>query len=158
MSRPTPAASGEPAHIVVLLHGIRTHGPWAEMVAALLREHCQVEAVVPLRYGYFDLLRFLSPVLTRRKPVERIVRELRDIRSAYPQGKISVIAHSFGTYAICQALKHPDIRLARLVLCGSIVRPDFRWDRHTAQLPATVLNDCGTHDIWPVFATTITWG
>ncbi len=158
MSAPTPPASPEPPHIVVLLHGIRTQAPWAEMVAALLRAHCQVEAVVPLRYGYFDLLRFLSPVYTRRKPVERIVRELRDIRTQYPQGQISVIAHSFGTYAICQALAEPDIRLARLLLCGSIVRSDFRWDRHTAQLPETVLNDCGTHDILPVLATTATWG
>ena len=158
MSEATPAASTEPAHIVVLLHGIRTQAPWAEMVAALLREHCQVAVVVPIRYGYFDLLRFLSPVLTRRKPVERILRELRAMRSRFPEGKISVIAHSFGTYAICEALAEPDIRLERLVLCGTIVRRDFRWDRHTAQLPETVLNDCGTHDILPVLATTATWG
>ena len=44
--------------------------------------------------------------------------DFRAIRSRFPPGKISVIAHSFGTYASCQALAEPDIRLERLVLCG----------------------------------------
>src|SRR5215831_2288593 len=141
------AASPESRHIVVLIHGIRTQAPWAEMVAGILRQQCHVE-VVPLRYGYFDLFRFLSPVLTRRKPVNRILRELRIVRATYPDSKISVIAHSFGTYALCQALAQPDIRIERLILCGSVVHSEFRWDQHTAQLididKVPVLNDCGT--------------
>jgi len=127
------------------------------MAAEILAQQCGVE-VIPLRYGYFDLFRFLSPVFTRRRPVTRILRELRDIQRLYPQSQISVIAHSFGTYALCQALAETDIRLERLVLCGSIVSQEFRWDKHAAQINARVLNDCGTHDIWPVLASAVTWG
>jgi tetratricopeptide (TPR) repeat protein len=153
MSTESPA----PNHVVVLIHGIRTQAPWSEMVADILAQQCGVE-VIPLRYGYFDLFRFLSPLLTRRRPVTRILRELRDVQRLYPQSQISVIAHSFGTYALCQALAETDIRLERLVLCGSIVSQEFRWDKHTAQINARVLNDCGTHDIWPVLASAVTWG
>jgi tetratricopeptide (TPR) repeat protein len=151
------AGSPAPRHVVVLLHGIRTQAPWAEMVANILAQQCGVE-VIPLRYGYFDLVRFLSPLLTRRRPVTRILRELRDVQRLYPQSPISVIAHSFGTYALGQALAETDIRLERLVLCGSIIPQEFRWDRHAAQINARVLNDCGTHDIWPVLASAVTWG
>lgn len=153
MSDDSPA----PTHVVVLIHGIRTQAPWTETVAEIVAHQCDA-TVIPLRYGYFDLFRFLSPVFTRRRPVRRILRELRDIQRLYPHSQISVIAHSFGTYALCQALQEPDMRLNRLVLCGCIVSPDFHWDQHAAQINARVLNDCGTHDIWPVLARAVTWG
>lgn len=145
-------------HGVVLLHGIRTHAVWAEMVKKVLEDHCEVEAF-PIRYGYFDVFRFLSPILTRRRPLEIIERELRDVVRANPGARISVIAHSFGTYAIAKVLEdNPDIPLDRLVLCGSIVPVDYRWDKIANQVSHRIVNDCGTRDIWPLLARSITWG
>ena len=77
------AGSSAPNHVVVLIHGIRTQAPWAEMAADILAQQCGVK-VIPLRYGYFDLCRFLSPLFTRRRPITRILRELRDIQGLYP--------------------------------------------------------------------------
>ena len=156
---PKPDAQVPQLHsIVVLIHGIRTHASWAEMVAAVVEPACGVK-VIPVRYGYFDVFRFLCPVFTRTAPVARIVRELRDVRANYPTADISVIAHSFGTYAIVKALAEREVRLHRLILCGCIVTENFRRADYGAQLgPDDIVNDCGTHDVWPVLARSVTWG
>ena len=148
----------EPDHIVVLIHGIRTHATWAEMVGAVLVQDAGAR-VVPLKYGFFDLLRFLCPLRTRRAPVARLLRELRDLRTQNPTARISAVAHSFGTYALTRALEEPDIRLHRVIFCGCIVKDTFRRARHEAQLGKDpILNDCGTHDVLPVLAKSVTWG
>jgi hypothetical protein len=147
-----------PSRIIVLIHGIRTHASWAEMVAAILEPACSAK-VIPIKYGYLDVFRFLFPLYTRRAPVQRILRELRDIRSDNPNSRISVVAHSFGTYAIVKALLEREIVLDRLIFCGCIVRNNFRRADYKAQLSSDlILNDCGTHDIWPIVAQSITWG
>lgn len=156
---PSPAAAfPEGKHLVVLIHGIRTQGSWGEMVAAVLESTGPAE-VLPIRYGYFDFFRFVCPLFTRRGPVRKILRELRDIRASHPTAKISVIAHSFGTYAIMKALQEREIILHRLLLCGAIIPESFRRADFRSQLGSDdVLNDCGTHDIWPPLAKSITWG
>jgi pimeloyl-ACP methyl ester carboxylesterase len=153
-----PTRRKKPSHIVVLIHGIRTQASWAEMIASVFKS--KTDALVqPIRYGYFSALGFLSPLFTRTFPIKRITRELQDIRADNPNAKISVIAHSFGTYALLNVLKDPAIRLHRIVLCGSIVPTSFRRAQFKAQLDdSPILNDCGTHDIWPVLAQSLTWG
>jgi pimeloyl-ACP methyl ester carboxylesterase len=145
--------------IVVLIHGIRTTAEWAELVRGLL-ERLPGVSVVPIGYGYFDVLRFLLPGPTRRTPVERVRRELTAVRSAHPEAFITVIAHSFGTYIISRILAdeaHP--RLGRLVLCGSIIPQHFRWDLCSHRVDhKPILNECGTQDIWPILAGRVTWG
>lgn len=155
---PAPHNSPPPKQLVALIHGIRTNAAWAEMVASTLEQEAQVE-VVPLRYGYLDLIQFLIPIGTRKRPIERITRELRYIRMKHPQAKISVLAHSFGTYAISKILKkEADIKLYRLVLCGSIIDGRYRWDLVGDRIEAGIVNDCGTDDIWPLLAKAGTWG
>jgi len=153
----TPGKPGD-EHLVILIHGIRTQGSWGEMVAAVLESTGPVK-VIPIKYGYFDVFRFFCPVFTRSAPVQKILRELRHLRAEHPTAKISVIAHSFGTYAIMKALQEREIILHRLILCGSIIPESFHRAEFRSQLgPDAVLNDCGTHDIWPVLAKSITWG
>lgn len=154
----TASGQGAGKPIVVLIHGIRTHASWAEMVAAVVEPACGMK-VIPLRYGYFDVFRFLCPIITRSAPIRRIVRELHDIRADNPTADISVIAHSFGTYALVKALGEREVRLHRVILCGCIVPENFRRADYRAQLgPDEIVNDCGTHDIWPVLARSMTWG
>ncbi|MDA8019457.1 MAG: hypothetical protein MPN21_18600 [Thermoanaerobaculia bacterium] len=73
--------------------------------------------------------------------------------------RVSVIAHSFGTFLIARTLQeNPDIRIHRLILCGGIVPDDFGWEGVTAQLNTDrsgmvhVVNDCGLKDLLPVLA------
>ncbi|MEZ4699175.1 MAG: hypothetical protein R2834_02505 [Rhodothermales bacterium] len=153
-----PPSSDSP-QIVVLVHGIRTQAPWAEMVMHCLEDEPTVQKVIPVRYGYFNMFRFLTPVLTRRGPIQQLARELRDIRKQYPDARLSLIAHSFGTYATAQVLDNEtDIEIDRLILCGSIIPQDFRWDKVADRVHHEILNDCGTRDIWPVMAKFMTWG
>ena len=144
-------------HFVVLVHGIRTHANWAEMVAEELTKNGI--RPVPIRFGYLDAFRFWCPVFFRHKPIMKILREIRDLRAEFPNAKISVICHSFGTFSIFQCLLEPDVKLYRVIFCGSIVPVDFRRTRFKAQLgPDPILNDCGTKDWWPIVAKTATWG
>ncbi len=170
MEAETPG-SGEPAvveegesngrrHVVLLLHGIRTTAAWQERVRAGLEHEGNLE-VLTVRYGVFDLVRFLAPELLglRRQPVERMARELRAARTQYPNARLSVIAHSFGTWIMGEVLEdNPDIRLDRLVLCGSVLERGYRWDKLSAQLAHTVSNDVGTRDPWPLVAEKLGWG
>lgn len=50
------------------------------------------------------------------------------------------------------AIEHPN----RVLLCGLIVRTAFRWGR--IDPCREIVNDCGSRDVWPVFATTFSWG
>ncbi len=148
-----------PPQVVVLVHGIRTQAPWAEMVMHALSDEPTIQKVIPVRYGYFNMFRFLTPVLTRRGPIRLLARELRDIRKQFPDARLTIIAHSFGTYATAQVLDDAtDIEIDRLILCGSIIPQDFRWDKVADQVRHEILNDCGTRDIWPVMAKFMTWG
>jgi len=144
--------------IVLLVHGIRTHATWEEMVRSQLQDKPK-RIVVPLRYGFMDVFQFWFPLWTRNRAIEKIYRRILDARSTYPGASYSIIAHSFGTYAICRILDdYPDIVLHRLVLCGSIVPNDFRWDHLAGRLESEVVNECGSRDIWPVLAKSTTWG
>ncbi|HET9405860.1 MAG TPA: hypothetical protein VFO39_01355 [Candidatus Sulfotelmatobacter sp.] len=65
-------------------------------------------------------------------------------------GPPDVIAHSLGTWLIGHALQqHPSLKIGRLILTGSILRPDFDWDSliGNGQVEA-VLNHYGARDFW----------
>lgn len=146
------------AELVVLLHGIRDHARWHQKVSWLLSEIDQVK-VFSVKYGYFDVLKFLIPGPWRRTPIKKVLAELRQLRNRFPTNRISVIAHSYGTYAITQALLDDStFKLHRLVLCGSIVPKGARWDSLSGQVNEHIINECGARDIWPVLAESVTWG
>lgn len=141
--------------VLVLVHGIRTEAAWAEMVATVFQKEFPDLELVPVRYGYFDAVRFWLPILTRSAPVSRLARELRAIRAR----RLFIIAHSFGTYTVGRVLANEaDIKIDRLVLCGSVLPQDFRWDLVAHRIGDRVVNDCGIHDVWPLLAAGATWG
>lgn len=147
-----------PKIVVALVHGIRTCATWQEVIRNRL-ESSSSAITYPIGYGYLDVIRFLCPFFTRKSPVEKVLQELRGIQIEHRNDKLCVIAHSFGTYIISRILlKHPDIKIYRLLLCGSVISTKLRWD-NVAKFPGDgVINDCGTKDIWPVFANFASWG
>jgi pimeloyl-ACP methyl ester carboxylesterase len=161
-----PQAPQEPAtpHVVFLLHGIRTRAEWQERIASVLAASLGVRPV-PLRYGFFDVVRFLLPLRAiRRPPVERTARLMRDERDRLGGARISIVAHSFGTYVLGQLLaREPDLVFHRAVLCGCILPSQFPWEDYRHRFTAAgdgvqIVNDCGWRDVWPVLADSITWG
>lgn len=144
-------------NIVVLIHGIQTFAPWQERVAAKLHKLPNVQAH-PIGYDFFDVFKFWFPLFTRRFPINKVLREIRNIRADNPNDKITVVAHSFGTYIVTEILMtESDVRLHRLLLCGSVVSTRYRWDL-VPKRPEIVLNDVGVRDYLPLLATALSWG
>jgi tetratricopeptide (TPR) repeat protein len=149
--------------IVLLIHGIRTQADWGPMVKSKLEVPGQIE-VIPIKYGYFDAFRFWLPFWTRKKPIERVYKQIRvALQVAHekdPHAKLSIIAHSFGTYIIGQILKEGfDLHIHRLILCGSVLPQDFQWEQYQGRFDRQkVINECGKTDIWPVLAKALSWG
>lgn len=150
--------------IVVLVHGIRTRAAWQGMVRAVLSETANAE-VIPLKYGYFDVLKFLCPFgICRSGPIKKLERAMRQIIYDYPDRPLTIIAHSYGTYALTKVLEQDsNIRVHRIILAGSIVPNDYPWNRVASQVTSKpmrsgIINETGTRDFWPPLARSATWG
>lgn len=156
-------------HVVAMIHGIRTPGTWHETVEKMLRAADNSVNPVSLGYGYLDLFKFLVPSkLIHRAYISDIAKELSRLAKDKKTKRLSIIAHSYGTFLTAHALRQAtDVEVSVLILCGSIVPRKFPWHSFADNLGiidenkyanARVLNDCGWRDVWPVFAHTITWG
>jgi hypothetical protein len=154
------STEARPREVVLLVHGIRTEAAWQSVVKQTL-ERRPTRIVIPIGYQFFSLVQFLLPgwCEQRHKPIDRLHIEYRTAKSDYPDAEISVIAHSFGTYAIGTLLTtHSDIRLKKLVLSGAVLPQEFPWSNVKRQVGSPILNECGNRDIWPVLAQALSWG
>lgn len=143
--------------IIILIHGIRTQGEWHELVSPIL-EKIPERQVISIKYGFFNVFSFLFPLWTRKYPIKKILWRLNSAIDQNPDAELTVIAHSFGTFALSQILReNPSIRPAHVILCGGIISRGFRWDQ-LANRPEVVINECGARDIWPILAASVTWG
>lgn len=147
------------AHAIVLVHGIRTYGEWQSKLKHMLQADGSPYVYV-VGYDRFDLPSFICPFWTRKRAINRVLRQIRTVRSIHGDPDITVVAHSFGTYILSKILQEEtDVVLYRLLLCGSVVPRAYRWDQVASRVTATpILNDVGTRDPWPVMAKNITWG
>lgn len=116
---------------VLTLHGMNTTGSWQESLAwHLATTYGHSVPVFLYKYGVVRpgvLLRF-----RQRQLVRALIRRLAAVRARADAagfgGRPDVIAHSFGTWLLAQALlTDASLRVGRLILTGSIVRPDFDW-------------------------------
>jgi pimeloyl-ACP methyl ester carboxylesterase len=143
--------------VVALIHGIRTAAGWQEKAREALAVEGKV-VVAPIGYGYQDAIRFLGP--WRQTAIAKVQQELRDLQRIHKDSDLVVMAHSFGTYIISKILQDsPDIRIKRLLLCGSIIPIAYRWDSLSHDFTnQNCVNEVGTRDIWPVFARVASFG
>lgn len=144
--------------LVLLIHGIRTQAEWQNMIEEELSD--SNTKVIPIKYDFFNLVRFWIPLGTRAKPIRETERKIQRAIYDHEGYEVVVIAHSFGTYAISKILERsPLIRVSKLILCGGIISRNFRWDK-LPNRPKIVINDCGLKDLCPIAArwTTIGYG
>ncbi|MBW7974065.1 alpha/beta fold hydrolase [Bradyrhizobium sp. BR 10289] len=117
---------GNRPKIVVTIHGIRTTGVWQKQITPYLAK----QGLIPyhIDYGYFLALAFLFPPL-RQRQVEKVRKEMRRLVELTGASRISVIAHSFGTYLAMEALRadNGELKYDRVVLTGCILANDFSW-------------------------------
>lgn len=143
--------------ILVLIHGIHTDGAWQKQVQAQMSSVSNLQ-VHDIGFDVVTGLQLACPF--RSSPINKVVRDIRILKSEEPLAKIYVIAHSFGTYIISRILaEHPDISFEKIILCGSIIRRDYPWALYAKGLRKdSIINDIGTRDIWPIVATITTIG
>ncbi len=156
-------------HLVVMIHGIRTEARWFDEVTAILRQEDHQLNPVSTGYEYFDVVRFLLPFRwAKRRVIERVEEKMLSVVDDPSTVKVSVVAHSFGTFVLSEVLqRNPRIAINRLILCGAVLPRDFRWDLIRDRLTVIdpheyptqrLLNECGWRDTWPVLAQFMTWG
>lgn len=138
---------------VLALHGMNTSGAWQE----------EFNWRVATAYGRSVPVAIYKYGIVRPGALSRwyLGRLTRDVNSKFDRlrgqteadgfgGPPDVIAHSLGTWLIGHALlQNSDLRIGRLILTGSILRPDFCWQAliSKGQVQA-VLNHYGTKDLW----------
>lgn len=137
------------------LHGMNTRGPWQENFNWLFSRSYGGGQMVPVAIYKYGVIR--PGVLARwrqrqlvRDLVARIRRLSGEAAGSGFGGRPDVIAHSFGTWLLGHALtSQANLRVGRVILLGSILRPDFDWRRlvDRGQVEA-VLNHHGTADRW----------
>ncbi len=140
--------------VIVPLHGIRTHAAWQRALADVAQENGLVCPLEKWSFGYFSLLRFIFS--WQREAKVRWFRTnyqdlLSDRRLALnDNNRPSIVAHSFGTYILGYSLiKYRNIKLDKVILCGSILPNDFPWHEiiERGQV-GSVRNEYGVKDIW----------
>jgi len=143
--------------VVVSLHGIRTRGVWQKDLVPVLANNGFTPH--PLDYGNFPATFLLFPPF-RSKKVEWLLRECERIMNAEHVSRISIIAHSFGSFMVAEMLsKYHAIKVDKVIFAGSIVKKDFDiagiLNRGQINL---VENNYGENDIWPKVAKKIVMG
>lgn len=138
---------------LLTLHGMNTTGVWQEEFNWLVsRSYGYSVPVAIYKYGIVRpgaFLGFRHKALTR-KLVARIARLVGETHESGFGGIPDVIAHSLGTLLLGKALlDNPNLKVGRVILAGSILRPDFDWATliEKGQVEA-VLNHFGTRDFW----------
>ncbi len=148
--------SGIINHIVFLVHGIHDHAEWQESLSRAVEQAPHIRGV-PIKYGYFDVLRFL---ISRLTPIKKFETEFQVAAGDRRIDHISIVAHSFGSYVISKVLQRnrSDIstKLHRIILCGSIIDDNYHWQSvlpcHEQDDSVRIINDCGIRDYWPMWA------
>jgi hypothetical protein len=140
--------------MVITAHGIRTYAEWQLILAETLSNH-RIR-FRSYRYGYFNLLRYLSrrsrdaQVRKFLEFYQRLVSENKDmLRPDDPLKRPSVIAHSFGTFIVANCLyRHEEIKIDKLILLGSVLPIGFEWQLLFARGQVNfVRNEKGLRDI-----------
>jgi pimeloyl-ACP methyl ester carboxylesterase len=152
-----------PDHLVILVHGINTRAIWMSELRHALEQ--TGFAVAQTSFGKFSLPQFLSPLTgSRDEAVKRVLGDIRTARTVFQMAhgfepkKMSVIAHSFGTYVVSRILlEEPGLQWDRVIFCGSVVREDFPLDKVLARFRHPLLNEIGTKDYLPALAESAGW-
>jgi serine/threonine protein kinase len=141
-----------PRKTVIALHGIRTHAAWQRTFSEVAGNYGLNASIDRWNFGFFSVLRFLMPWARLAK--------VRWFRTTYQiefekQSKLdvqlpSIVAHSFGTYILGNALlRYSYLRFDKILLCGSILPVDFPWDQLLERGQVQfVRNEYGSEDFW----------
>ena len=137
--------------MVITIHGIRTYGAWQKRLEELLNPEGDPSRVDVWNYNYnfFSSIAFIIPFLRwieTRRFRKKLASNLRD----HKYERIDIVAHSFGTHiatwALHQLMQDDFPQIHTLILAGSVLKPEFRWEELYPHRVKRVVNECGTKD------------
>ncbi len=127
-----PGRASRDTRWVIAVHGMNTLGAWQQDFGwRLAKLYGYAVPLAIYKYGrvLFSPLLIIRQTRLRDDLVDKIQSLRTEMRAAGYGDRPDVIAHSFGTWLLSHALvSDPGILLGRVILTGSIVRPDFAWD------------------------------
>ncbi len=145
---------------MMFIHGMGTTGEWQQHLSFdLATWQGTAPPAFILKYGTVVVGTFIG--VRRRMLLKKLSNELGTVAKRadrHNAGAVpDVVAHSLGTWLIGHLLlaqlrrpEHERLRIGRLIVTGSILRPDFPWGKlQRAGLVDDVLNHYGTDD-WVV--------
>jgi len=113
---------------IITVHGIRRGNRWYENLPNMKGVIDYNIDIQYFDYGFFSLKQFLS-----KKEREKIILKFCNFYDNIVNDPVNnppcIVAHSFGTYIVYQAMKKYDvIRFDKIIFCGSILnsKTDFR--------------------------------
>lgn len=155
-SRSNPLGYVKQPKVVFALHGINTYAEWHRMFSEVVGTDGWKCRTNRWYFGKFSVLRFLIPrqrsakVSWFRKEYDEECNDLETGVDRKNNQFPSIVAHSFGTYILGNALlKYDYIRFNKVILCGSILPIDFPWEKILERGQVQhVRNDYGSGDVW----------
>lgn len=132
--------------VLITIHGIRTFGKWQGNLANEIKSYSKSFDFIEIKYGFFDLVSFIFPPLRNRK-TKQIAKRLKKNIITNKDKDITIIAHSYGTIILSDALKEleHDCKIENIILCGSPLTSSFNIEHFISSAKLTV-NECGTKD------------
>lgn len=133
--------------VLITIHGIRTHGGWQESLQQEMKAHSRGFDYVEVKYGFTDLISFAVPFI-RAKKAREAARQVRTALAENAGKSVYIVAHSFGTLVLSEALKELDSpgNLKCVVLCGSPLSHHANID-HIVDAAEVTVNECGGRDL-----------
>ncbi|MCL2650771.1 MAG: hypothetical protein FWD60_07080 [Candidatus Azobacteroides sp.] len=145
--------------VLVSIHGLLSKAEWNMEIAPIASNQGWVVAPYVYDTNTPDLL-FNSR--KRNKVVEEFREWIYDIQKRF-DNKISIIAHSFGSYIIGAYLtgfdneECPPVCFNSIILTGSILNPEFDWEKYRGLSVGKVYNTIAPNDEYVKFLPNADW-
>lgn len=133
----TEVQNNKTERVIVLAHGVRSTAKGMINVRNGIYEDEDFSypetAVSMFNYRYFPAVISGMPFITYFRNIRDTFADyfadyLKLKGEEYGSCCIDVIAHSFGSFLLCKALRnHPGVRVRKVILLGSVVDIDFNW-------------------------------
>ena len=138
---------------MIVIHGMNSRAPWQEEFSWEIANRLSHSAPVLIyKYGWatIDVLTRWMQRRQARKLGARVRIAIEQAISSGRPARPDVIAHSFGTHLLSLILDDPQfaaLQFGRVITAGSIIRPDYDWQRHLASgCVEAVLNHVAAKD------------
>ncbi len=113
--------------LIAVVHGVRSKNAWGRYLREKAYDKLGNDKVHVVLIDYGKT--WASICLTRKDLfIDYISARLTVLAYKYPNAEINIVAHSFGTLAVCESILRHRIPVGTIFLFGSIVRETFEWN------------------------------